>query len=236
MAKNRIMNRANFLDLVVETEIGYINIEVSNNSYNKYIAYRNFIYLTSLINNVTKEGMKPNEFLSLFQINLIFGDSNKNYEINNYNIYSVRARKILTEKVEVFNVNVDKLKEIYYYKDNKKLTNKLPLIALAMTREELEERKDENEMLEKLLKKLDTMEDKGIAPEIMPIEEENKWYREIMMKSAKEEGLEQGIEQGIEQNKIKTAEIMLQEDMDINLISKVTGMSKESIINIAKGM
>jgi len=52
---------------------------------------------------------------------------------------------------------------------------------------------------EKLLKKLDEMEDKGLAPELMPIEEENKWYREMLIESAKEEGLEMGIEQGIEQ-------------------------------------
>ena len=58
MAKRRLMRRANYLDLVVETDIGYINIEVSNDSYNKYTAHRNFVYLTSLINNVTKSGMK----------------------------------------------------------------------------------------------------------------------------------------------------------------------------------
>ena len=58
LAKQRLMSRANYLDLVVETEIGYINIEVSNGSYNKYSAHRNFIYLTNLINNVTKSGIK----------------------------------------------------------------------------------------------------------------------------------------------------------------------------------
>jgi len=49
MTKKRIVSRANYLDLVVETEIGYINIEVSNDSYNKYSAHRNFIYLTNLM-------------------------------------------------------------------------------------------------------------------------------------------------------------------------------------------
>ena len=47
-------------------------------------------------------------------------------------------------------------------------------------------------MFEMLLKKLDEMEDKGIAPELMPVEEENKWYREMLIENAKEEGIEQG--------------------------------------------
>ena len=66
MAKKRIMSRANYLDLVVETEIGYINIEVSNDSYNKYSAHRNFIYLTNLINNVTTSGMKLKEMPKVY--------------------------------------------------------------------------------------------------------------------------------------------------------------------------
>ena len=72
LAKQRLMNRANYLDLVVETEIGYINIEISNGNYNKYSAHRNFIYLTSLINNVTKPGIKLKDMPKIYQINLIF--------------------------------------------------------------------------------------------------------------------------------------------------------------------
>ena len=41
------------------------------------------------------------------------------------------------------------------------------LVGLAMTKEELEENKEENIMFEKLLKKLDEMEDKGIVGPFM---------------------------------------------------------------------
>ena len=63
---------------------------------------------------------------------------------------------------------MDKLKETYY-NNNKRLTSKMLLVGLAMTKEELVENKEENIMFEKLLKKLDEMEDKGLAPELMPV-------------------------------------------------------------------
>ena len=91
MAKRRLMRRANYLDLVVETDIGYINIEVSNDSYNKYTAHRNYVYLTSLINNVTKSGMKLKDMPKVYQINLIFGKSS-NIDISKYNMYSKEER------------------------------------------------------------------------------------------------------------------------------------------------
>ena len=192
MAKRRLIERANYLDLVVETDFGYVNIEVSNDSYNKYTAHRNFIYLTTLANNVTTSGMKLKDMPRIYQINLIFGYSN-NVDISKYNFYSKEERKVLTKKFEIFNVYMDKLKEIYY-NNNKRLTDKLLLVGLAMTKEQLEQNKEENIVFKELLERLDKMEDKGIAPELMPVEEENKWYREMLIESAREEGLEKGIE------------------------------------------
>ena len=242
MAKRRLIERANYLDLVVETDIGYINIEVSNDSYNKFTAHRNFVYLTSLINNVTKSGMKLKDMPKVYQINLIFGKSS-NVDISKYNMYSKEERKELTKKLQILNVYMDKLKEIYY-NNNKRLTGKMLLVGLAMTKEELEENKEENIMFEKLLKKLDEMEDKGLAPELMPVEEENKWYREMLIESAREEGLEQGIEQGIEQGfeqgmQKKEREFisnMLNKKFDFKTISEITGLSLNKIKNISKNL
>ena len=43
------------------------------------------------------------------------------------------------------------------------------------------------------------------------------------------EGIEQGIEQGIEREKYSLAKNMKKENIDINIISKVTGLSIEKI-------
>ena len=44
-----------------------------------------------------------------------------------------------------------------------------------------------------------------------------------------EEGIKQGIEQGIKENQILIAKNMKKENIDINIINKVTGLSKEDI-------
>lgn len=103
MVKERIKNRANYLDLVVKTEIGYINIEVANNTYNKDIAYRNFIYLMNLATNVAKEGIKVKKLPNIYQINLIFGQAHKKYKTVRYKMYSQETKEILTRKFEIIN-------------------------------------------------------------------------------------------------------------------------------------
>ena len=53
------------------------------------------------------------------------------------------------------------------------------------------------------------------------------------IKNSKEEGFENGFEEGKssgkKENQVETARQMLEEKLDINLISKITGMSKDEI-------
>ena len=52
------------------------------------------------------------------------------------------------------------------------------------------------------------------------------------LKEAREQGIEQGIEKGIEQEKIEIVKNMLKDEVDISVISKYTGLSKEEIANL----
>ena len=224
MVKERIKNKSNYLDLVVKTEEEYINIEVSNNSYNEVIAYRNFAYLINLANNVILEGIKAKEHPSVKQINLIFGRKNDNYEISRYDLYSFEENKKFNENLEIININVDKLKEMYY-NSNKKLTKIIPIIALAMTKEELEENKEESNVFENVLCNLDKINDTNIVPMFMPIEEEKKWEKEMMIELWKREGIEEKCFDAVYK--------MLKENLDMKLISKITGLSVKKIKAIA---
>ena len=224
MVKERIKNKSNYLDLVVKTEEEYINIEVSNNSYNEVIAYRNFAYLINLANNVILEGIKAKEHPSVKQINLIFGRKNDNYEISRYDLYSFEENKKFNENLEIININVDKLKEMYY-NNNKKLTEIIPIIALAMTKEELEENKEESNVFENVLCNLDKINDTNIVPMFMPIEEEKKWEKEMMIELWKREG--------IEETKSDVVYKMLKKKFDFKIISEITGLPLKKIKEIA---
>ena len=120
-----------------------------------------------------------------------------------------------------------------YYNSNKMLTKIIPIIALAMTKEELEENKEESNVFENVLCNLDKINDTNIVPMFMPIEEEKKWEKEMMIELWKREGVKQGIEQGVEENRLDIVCKMLKEKLDIKLISKITGLSVKKIKAIA---
>ena len=163
-------------------------------------------------------------------------------------------------------MNTDKDKGMYDNIDKKSIS-KIPAIAKTMTREELERRKYENEIFDKVLNVLKEMEDEktffeklyakldelsvndeDIAPVLMPIEEENKWYQEMLIENAKEEGymlgtqnginqgILQGISQGISQKARDVVHNMLNKNFNLKTISEITGLSEKEIEKISKDM
>ena len=61
-------------------------------------------------------------------------------------------------------------------------------------------------------------------------------YQHSLMRDFKEEGFEEGIEKGIEKGRhaeqISMAKAMKSKNMDISLISEITGLSIEEILNL----
>ena len=49
-----------------------------------------------------------------------------------------------------------------------------------------------------------------------------------------DKGVKQGIEQGKKEEQIKIAKKLLEQNIDINIISKVTGLTTEEIENLEK--
>ncbi len=60
-------------------------------------------------------------------------------------------------------------------------------------------------------------------------EEEQKQYEEVMYEKGFNQGLSEGKLEGIEQNKIDVAKEMLELNMDLDVISKVTKLAKNEI-------
>ena len=111
-----------------------------------------------------------------------------------------------------------------YYNSNKKLTKIIPIIALAMTKEELE--KEEDIMFGNVLCNLDKINDSNIVPVLMPIEEENKWHEEMMLEYAKREG--------VEEKSFDVVHNMLKKQFDFKTISEITRLPIKKIKEIAK--
>ena len=62
--------------------------------------------------------------------------------------------------------------------------------------------------------------------------EQLEQHEEFKLAAERQFGFEQGIEQGIEQKNIETVKNLLEEKLDIELISRVTNLSKEEIMKI----
>ena len=82
--------------------------------------------------------------------------------------------------------------------------------------------------MEELSKKVNKLNQ---DPEIIDIiiENEDEIIKNTLYEKGISEGITQGITQGIEQNKIENAKKMLEDNLDVNTISKYTGLSIDEI-------
>lgn len=62
------------------------------------------------------------------------------------------------------------------------------------------------------------------------LKEKRDWYS--AMETLREEEMEKGVEQGVEQAKLEIAKKMKREQMSIDLISRLTGLSPEALEKI----
>ena len=68
----------------------------------------------------------------------------------------------------------------------------------------------------------------------MSEEEDRRKLENTRIEIATEIGLERGITLGREKNNLDVAKKMLEEKIDISMISKITGLSEEKIISLSR--
>ncbi|MBR1413420.1 MAG: hypothetical protein IJ574_01970 [Bacilli bacterium] len=114
-----------------------------------------------------------------------------------------------------------------YSQDKKAIENKL-LVMLGLNKEELTKFSKVDKEVHKFMEIMTNI-NKDPAFRIYMTEEEE---REIIHNTELEEAKEQGIEQGIEQRNIEIAKNLIKENINIELISKTTGLSIEEVKKI----
>lgn len=116
------------------------------------------------------------------------------------------------------------------YNDNKKLNTKEKLIAmLDSEKEELEVLAKEDKMIEEALKRLEQTNEEDIVVEWMSPEKEQAMLRRTYELEAEERGEKRGMKEGIKQEKLSTAKNLIKIGIDIETISKATGLSKKEL-------
>ena len=144
--------------------------------------------------------------------------------------------EILTDNIRIIYLELRKYL-INSYNYNDKLTKWVDFLTNPI---KLDRNTVEDKDIEKAIKTLDYIstndEERLIIDKI--IEGRNDYYsaKNIAREEGREEGLKEGLDKGLKEGKIEIAKNMLKEGLDINLISKLSGLSVKEIeeLNILK--
>ncbi|UTC62690.1 Rpn family recombination-promoting nuclease/putative transposase [Treponema sp. OMZ 787] len=194
---------------------------------------RTLYYWSKMYNEGVKQGQDYTKLPKCITINLIGEGFNKNKRLHNkYVILEQDTKEPLVSKLEIHILNLEKARLLKegQCKDNKtkRLLNWLKFIET--------DNPEVRKMLAETSKVMAKANDKIIVMEMSPKE---KWLYDSRMKYENDrascisegyrEGVAQGISQGAYQNKLETAKMMKLEAFDINMITKMTGLSIEEI-------
>ena len=225
------------VDLLVITEQGKIEVEV-NTYYNDYVRVRNFSYITSIYNNQVTVGEKYNEDTNIIQINLNYGVKDTEYK----RVYKVRDEtgKEYIKNFCIYEINMEKLKEIWYDKNELEIEKNKYLLMLDMEISDLK-KLSKDRVVKEYMEKIEKLNEDPIFINWITKEKDEQMIKNTQLYRATQEGINigisqgikqgvnQGINQGMKKEKILIAKSMLQENMNLELIHKITGLSKEEI-------
>ncbi len=226
--------RGQRLDLLVKTKDEIINVELNTN-YSEEILIRNLHYIFKLASENTERGNKYKVKNKIVQINLNF--INSKYEKCEYLLYDKKHEIELTDYIKICNIGIDKYIENYYNNSKKFTKGEELVIMLDLNKKELEELSEKSDIVDNFKEDVIKANEDKLVVDWISREEEQKQYEEVMYEKGinqgiiqgKQQGLKEGITQGIEQNKQETAKKMLELKMDLETISKVTGLTMEEI-------
>ena len=211
------------VDLLVITEQGKIEVEV-NTYYNDYVRVRNFSYITSIYNNQVTVGEKYNEDTNIIQINLNYGVKDTEYK----RIYKVRD-EIGQEYIKnfcIYEINMEKLKKIWYDKNELEIEKNKYLLMLDMEIKDLK-KLSKDRVVKEYMEKIEKLNEDPIFINWITKEKDEQKIKNTQLYRATQEG----INQGMKKEKISISKTLLNKNMSVEDIMDITGLTKEEIEN-----
>ena len=227
--KESIEEKDKTLDVLVLSDGEKINIELNIGTYDG-LYNRNACYIFGKYVGSVRPGGSYKEMDNFIQINLTSGLSKNKKVVSKYELIDIETKERFIKNLTIYEFNLDKIKEMCYNEGKEEYKI---LATLMCDKEELHDICKGDKVLEKLESEVVRMnEDDQIRENLLAIENAKRVHN-TLMQNAKEEGLEEGtkigIEQGSKQKEIEIAKNMLKENMDIDIISEITSLTKEEI-------
>ena len=214
-------------DLIIEIDMHIINLEM-NKKMNESIKNRNTAYIDKINIEQYKEKENYKNSKKVIQINF----NEQKYEgekiVYKFKMMEEELKLAYEDNKEIYVVDLEKIKDKCYNGLEMNIFEKALSLLVSRNKEEAKELSRGNDMLEEVFNNMEELNMNEVFLGMYDEEEENK----KMMNSMKLEGLEEGIGQGIEQEKIEIAKNMMNKNIDINVISEVTGLNVEELENL----
>ena len=206
-----------------------LNIEINNN-YSREVMERNLEYSFRLYssNNRRGEENKYNQVIQICLNNFAFKGKNKTIEV-----FAIRNEdgELLTNKFISIQIYVPNLRK-KCYTDNVEDLSELERFILILVERSIELSKKlgkGNKIMEKYINDAINASDNEILLEAY----DKEWaLKDLGRRDGYKEGLDEGVSLGIEQKEIEMVRNMLTKNLDVNLISEITGLSLEEINKI----
>ena len=239
-AVGRYIDSKNFRhDMVVAIDsTNYICIEVNANKH-AYSINRNFIYLVDLLLSKLSKGLKVKELdnykVRLLNLNMFNKEGGE--VIDEAALIYLKSRTEATKMFKIIDLDIAKCYEMMYNKDiEKDDLIRWGSIFCAKTINELSDLLGDDLLtMEEKKEFLDNVRAANRDEELVTAwrhERNERWKRESIENGIREEGEEKGKEE----EKISIIKSMLNEKLDYDFISKITGKTTEEVKEIENNM
>ena len=207
-----------------------IEIQLQGNSkFPERILY----YWASNYSKLLKHGEKYDALTPIISINMLDFNLDDNDSIHScYMIYDTVNKRLLTDHLQI---HIIELKKFKYNLLKQDLNCWLKFFTMK-------DKDNKEEIMSELVKEKPIMEEvhrkynNFIKDRLMMNEYDKRqaylYGNQIMLEEERRLGIEEGIKKGIEQEKCSLAKSMKSKNMDIELISELTGLSIEEIENL----
>lgn len=237
------VEKTKIADLIIELDKSVINLEMNKKLYLGLVD-KNDRYIYKIKEGLNYPGQKEIMFKRIIQINFdnyeLFKDNDEvvlKFEMMNKKTGIVRSDYVQTSNVEIYHVNLKRVLQKYYNKEEMDILERELLIMILDNEDELRKVAKGDVMLEKVVDKIVTLSKEEELKGIYIKEDQDQWirdrYKQEGLMLGREEGKKLGIEEGIKEgycNKQKEiAKKMLEKGMDVNLVCELTGLSTHEL-------
>ena len=219
LEKPNVKLKTKTLDVLVKTKDKTINLEV-NNGYYPSLPTRNYAYICSVFSNSVFKGESYSKVDLHIQLNITWGLGKEKEIVTKYMMQDIENKIVYCDKLKIIEINMDKIMHEWYNGDKKKALKYKYYLMLDLKREELKEVSKGDKIMEKYRENVEKLNSDPEFIEVVSKEKDAEMVYNTL------------IEDGIEQGKLETAKRLLENNIDLNIISTSTGISLEKLTEL----